>query len=96
VLISEEGRRFKVRCELAAQAQCKQPLQGDISVRGVVYFKDHRRDLDNVLKPLLDALQGIAYRNDRQIVHLDFTKRLDRGNPRVELWIEPVAKVEAA
>jgi Holliday junction resolvase RusA-like endonuclease len=87
VLISEEGRRFKARCQLVAQAQVATPLAGEVSMRAMVYFRDHRRDLDNVLKPLLDALQGIVYANDRQIVHLDFRKALDPRHPRIELEI---------
>ena len=87
VLISEEGRRFKTRCRLVATAQCPKPLLGDVAVVATVYFRDRRRDLDNVLKPLLDALQGIAYANDRQIAHLDFRKSLDPTNPRIEMVI---------
>lgn len=85
VLISEQGRRFKRACQVAAQAQCKKPLVGDVSLRCVVYFKDRRRDLDNVCKPLLDALNGVAYGDDRQIVHIELTKRLDPKRPRVEV-----------
>lgn len=91
VLISQEGRRFKQRCRLVALAQCRAPMQGDVSVAAVVYFRDRRRDLDNVLKPLLDALQGAAYVNDRQIVHLDFRKALDPKAPRIELELRPAA-----
>ena len=36
-------------------------------------------DVDNMAKPLLDALQGYAYHNDRQIDHLD-TIRLNSGS----------------
>lgn len=31
-------------------------------------------DADNLAKPLLDALEGYAYRNDRQIEHLDLLR----------------------
>jgi crossover junction endodeoxyribonuclease RusA len=88
VLISEQGRRFKRACRTAAAAQCKSPLDGDVSLRCVVYFKDRRRDLDNVCKPLLDALNGVAYGDDRQIVHIELTKRLDPKRPRVEVTLE--------
>lgn len=93
VLISEQGRRFKAACRRAAAAQCAKPLAGDVSIRCVVYFKDRRRDLDNVLKPLLDALNGVVYRDDRQVAHLEFTKALDARRPRVEMavavWSDP-------
>jgi hypothetical protein len=36
-------------------------------------------DVDNMAKPLLDALQDYAYENDRQIDHLD-TVRLNSGS----------------
>ena len=36
-------------------------------------------DVDNMAKPLLDALQGYAYANDRQIDHLDAI-RLNSGS----------------
>jgi Holliday junction resolvase RusA-like endonuclease len=66
-------------------------MEGAVSLRATVYFRDHRRDLDNVFKPLLDALQGIAYANDRQITHLDFRKALDPKNPRIEMEIRRCA-----
>lgn len=91
VLISEEGRRFKQRCQLAASAQCREPLDGEVSVRGTVYFRDRRRDLDNVLKPLLDALQRVVYTNDSQIAHIELRRAYDKARPRVELTIERAA-----
>lgn len=96
VMISEEGRRFKIRCINAAHLQCRTPLTGDVSLRATVYFKDRKRDLDNCLKPLLDALQGIVYVNDRQVVHLDFTKALDKGNPRIEMEVTEVLTTPAS
>jgi crossover junction endodeoxyribonuclease RusA len=90
VLISQQGRAFKSRCRLLATMQCKTPLLGDVALTGIVYFKDKRRDLDNILKPLLDALCKVAYADDRQVARLTFERRYDAKNPRVELTIEPV------
>lgn len=91
VLISEEGRRFKTRCRLAAQVQCPAPIAGDVSLTAVVYFRDRRRDLDNVLKPLLDALKGVVYEDDRQVAHLDFRREYDRQRPRIEMQVRRCA-----
>lgn len=88
VLISENGRRFKAACQIAAMGQCRKPFTEKVSVRGIVYFRDHRRDLDNTLKPMLDALQGIVYVNDKQISHIELTRAFDKGRPRVELTVE--------
>ena len=47
------------------------------------YFADgRRRDGDNVLKAVSDALNGIAYRDDSQIVRAVVTKAIDRLEPR--------------
>jgi hypothetical protein len=35
--------------------------------------KDHRPDVDNIPKRVLDALNGIAYIDDRQVVHSSVT-----------------------
>jgi crossover junction endodeoxyribonuclease RusA len=90
VLISEAGRAFKDAARLAAAAQCRVPLSGDVRLSGVVYFQNKRRDLDNVFKPLLDALQGWAYINDSQVAHIDFRRAIDCHRPRVELTISRV------
>lgn len=89
VLISQEGRRFKTRCQMLAQMQCSEPINVKVAVTATVYFGDRRRDLDNVMKPLFDALEGVVYRNDRQIHEIHFRKALDRQNPRIEMEIEP-------
>lgn len=43
-------------------------------------------DLDNIAKCVLDSLNGIAYRDDSQVVELTIRKYYD-DIPRVEVWI---------
>lgn len=51
-----------------------------------------RRDPTNLLKGLLDALEGAVYSDDKQIEALSWRKAgMDRENPRVELTISPLA-----
>ena len=48
-----------------------------------------RGDLDNRLKVAIDALQGIVYVNDNQIVELHAYRHDDKANPRLEVeWEE--------
>lgn len=43
----------------------------DVSVTVGFYFTGKRRgDIDNLVKTVLDALNGVAYVDDRQVVHL--------------------------
>lgn len=70
-LISREGRRFRkaVCSALAARPGRNPPLAGRLAVFVTVCPPDRRRrDLDNVQKALLDALEhGGVYRDDAQI-----------------------------
>lgn len=73
-IVSAQGRRFRrqVAAELAF-AHVRR-FDGRVAVRVVVHPPDRRRrDLDNVLKALLDALAqpGGVYRDDAQIDALE-------------------------
>ena len=71
-LISRGGRAFRdAVCAALAAAQVR-PLAGHLAVAVEVYPPDRRRrDIDNVQKALLDALEhGGAFRDDSQVVWL--------------------------
>jgi len=77
VLISKEGRAFRRKvCAILNRVRAE-PMDGDLAIEIVVYPPDRRRrDVDNVLKSLLDALEkGGAYENDSQIKRLTIEKR---------------------
>ncbi|GIV04143.1 MAG: crossover junction endodeoxyribonuclease rusA [Nitrospiraceae bacterium] len=76
-LISREGRRFRQRVLAILAALGVEPLTGRLAVQVEVFPPDgRRRDIDNVQKALLDALQhGGAYADDSQIVQLAIEKR---------------------
>ncbi len=89
-LLSRDGRAFRSACELAAIAQRPTLLDGPVSITGTVYMARLGCDLDNRIKPILDALQGICYADDGQVAEIHLRKDLDRANPRVVLTIEPM------
>ncbi|MFM7165224.1 MAG: RusA family crossover junction endodeoxyribonuclease [Planctomycetaceae bacterium] len=75
--ISRQGRAFRQAvCSILAAAGVV-PLEGPLIVEIAIFPPDRRRrDVDNVLKALLDALQhGRAYLDDSQIVRLTIEKR---------------------
>jgi Holliday junction resolvase RusA-like endonuclease len=76
-LISREGRRFRQRVMAILAALRIEPLHGPLAVDVEVHPPDNRRrDIDNVQKALLDALQhGGAYLDDSQVVRLAIVKR---------------------
>jgi Holliday junction resolvase RusA-like endonuclease len=44
-----------------------------------VYFTRKKRDIDNILKPILDALQGVVYTNDNQIDGIGVVRRSEEA-----------------
>ena len=54
----------------------------------------HRRDLDGGLKICLDALARTIGFDDRAVVDLHLSKRIDPLRPRVEVEIETIAEWE--
>lgn len=63
-----------------------EPLTEDVAVNVIIYFGNNRaNDIDNYLKIILDAAEGILFENDSQITELHVFKEYDKENPRVEL-----------
>lgn len=89
ILISREGRRFRDRVVAILAANRCVPLRGPLAMELAVYPPDHRRrDIDNLFKSILDALQhGGAYLDDSQIIDLHARKCTPRppGIVRVTL-----------
>lgn len=76
-LISREGRRFRERvCAILAGLGLRE-LEGPLRLEIEVYPPNRqRRDIDNVQKALLDALQhGGLYADDSQIKKLNIEMR---------------------
>ena len=94
VLISREGRAFRRRvCSILAALGVR-PLSGRLALEIEVYPPDNRRrDVDNVLKSTLDALQhGGAYRDDSQVVRLAIEKRQPVAGGRTLVRIGPLER----
>jgi Holliday junction resolvase RusA-like endonuclease len=77
VLISRQGRRFRDEVGAILRARGVRPMDGQIRLVIDLYPPDRRRrDCDNAMKALLDALQhGGAYRDDSQVARLEVERR---------------------
>ncbi len=85
IVVTEEARTYKQELKyLLAQAR---PISGLVSVNFSVFRPQKRGDLDNYNKIMFDALQGLAYENDNQIVEIHSFRKDDKDNPRVEILI---------
>lgn len=94
MVTSDEARAYKSEVMYTCLQQDIEMLEGDISLTVKVYRPRKSGDLDNRLKVSLDSLNGIAYRDDSQIVELHAYRYDDKTDPRVEIEIEQVYPVK--
>lgn len=70
------------------------PLEGPVFI-SLAFFGSHANaDVDNLAKAVLDAMNGIVYKDDKQISRLTATKRSiegERGLPGVQVCCEDMS-----
>lgn len=77
-IVSREALAWKQEARLRAQVAGIRPIAGPVAVELVLHPRltangrasQTRLDVDAPIKPLLDALQGIAYTNDKQVIRV--------------------------
>lgn len=85
--IRKYERSFTEQCILYKNKHINERFKLHVTV----WHSSIRFDLDNSLKTLLDCLQTVnAITDDNLCFGIDAEKRLDKSNPRIEFWIEPI------
>lgn len=74
----------------------REPMTGAVKMKIRLYRKYARcsrryGDFDNHAKSICDALNGVVYSDDSQIISCAIEKNTDRENPRVEVEISEMA-----
>lgn len=85
-ILSREARAYQARMKTYAVGAT--PLDGPVKLTIRVYRPRKTGDWDGTIKPLCDALQGVLYHDDSQIVEAHVFRLDDKVNPRVEVTIE--------
>lgn len=85
-ILSRKGREYK---KAVAEIPVTQTFGGEVVLTVNLYRPKRTGDLDNYLKAIQDALTGIWYDDDKQIVEIHAYRHDDKTNPRVEVIIEP-------
>lgn len=90
MVISSEGRRY--RDAVSAVLQGCRTLQNKLSLLVDVFPPDkRRRDIDNILKALLDAMEkGGLYVDDNQIIDLHVRKWDSVPPGRVDITLKEI------
>lgn len=87
-IISAKGRKFKADIAVLAKRQGAKILNGELSLTFRLFRPRKTGDLDNRLKISQDALKGICFEDDRQIVEIHAFRFDDKANPRIEIEIK--------
>lgn len=62
----------------------EQPATGLVMLKVTYFYDSVDMDVDNIIKPIQDAMKGIAYIDDKQITDVIARKRNLSGNFRIE------------
>ena len=85
MVLSDEARAYKENIALRYSRQA--PFEGPVCVTMTWYRGRKSGDLDKRIGIALDAMQGVFFVNDNQIVELTARRREDKAAPRLEVWI---------
>lgn len=96
VLVSREAREYKHAAALMALAAGVRPLDGEVAVSLHIYRPRKSGDLDGRIKVTLDALNGIAWRDDSQVAELHAYRHEDKTHPRAEVTVSPAGERNTA
>ncbi len=91
-VLSDAGRRFKSDAGVLAILQGAKILTGDLSVTFRVFRPKRIGDLDNRLKISQDALKGICFEDDKQIIEIHAFRFDDKINPRIEIDLKELER----
>jgi crossover junction endodeoxyribonuclease RusA len=89
-ITSAKGRKFKADIAVLARQQGARLLSGDLSVTFRVFRPIRRGDLDNRLKISQDALKGVCFADDKQIIEIHAFRFDDATNPRIEIDLKQI------
>lgn len=84
-------RAWKKQIQVAARAAGVVLVDGAVCLTVEARVENRRfADVDNLAKAVLDALEGIAYGNDRQVCELRARRVLDREAPGLCVTVQEV------
>lgn len=88
-------------CALAELGRLKRarrvwPLDAEYVVACAFYMQDARRvDVDNLLKSVLDAGNGVLWSDDSRVCGATVARKIDRERPRLEVVVDVIEATDA-
>lgn len=88
---TDAARAYAFTAATAFRVLRARPTDKNVAVTMHWYRGRRSGDLDNRAKVALDALQGLAYHRDSQVVELHMYRHDDKEKPRLEVVIREIA-----
>lgn len=89
-VLSAKGRQYKSDVLTICRVERVTPIAGNLQVTFRAFRPRKVGDLDNLIKGILDSLQGSAFENDKQIIEIHAYRYDDKVDPRVEVEIQKI------
>lgn len=72
---AQHAPHYKEIIRKIGQKRIPQPFHGEVIIRIEYLYSSHRHllDSDNLSKTICDALKGVAYKDDSQVIHKEIT-----------------------
>lgn len=90
IIVTPEAASYKQQIFIRLREY--EPLRGDVAVNFTVFRPTRRGDLDNYTKVMFDAMKGIIWLDDSQVVEIHSFRDDDKKNPRVEFLVYEVER----
>ena len=85
IIVTPEASSYKQQVFL--QLRNYEPLRSDVGVNFTVFRPWKRGDPDNYTKVMFDALKGLVWLDDSQVIEIHSFRDDDKLNPRVEFLV---------
>lgn len=92
VLVSQEARDYKREVGKLAKRLGMPLLTGKVQLTIQMHRGQKKGDLSNRIKVIEDALKGVAYHDDEQVVQINASRFESPGNPHIVISIVEVGK----
>ena len=84
-ILSREARAYRLAVQTLLSASGYKPASGPLALSVAAYRPRKAGDADNLLKALLDSLNGLLWGDDGQLEEIHVYRYDDKARPRVEL-----------
>ena len=93
-LLSPEARQYKNKAHVILEALEVEPIPGRVAVDMTAHPPDRRRrDLDNLIKIILDSLKGRAFGDDSNVVDLHIRQGAVEPGGLIRVRVRPITSI---